>query len=334
MKFKKEYIILGAVILALGTYLFLNQQDRIHYDLPETEGLDTAAITRIEMTKAGETVTLTRHDSQWRLAPGDYPADQAQVDRMLKSVAELTITALVSETQSYARYDLDADRQIVVKAFEGDQLVRRFAVGKAASTFRHTHILLGEDKNVYHAAGSFRWEFDKPVDELRDKKVLEFDRRAVTEIAIEADDKRLVITKQEPAPAEAKPEEDQSDTADAQEPAPADRWVSAEGQEIDAAEVEQFLSALSPLKCSGFMETDQKDSLTAPRYRLQIKGAAAKTLEVFAPAEGGGPDYAGLSSDSPYPFKLAEFDVTKIKDFYTAATGTANSSDAPVPDEN
>ena len=329
MKFKKEYVILGVVILALGTYLLLNQQDRIHYALPETADLDATKITKIEITKAGKTVSLTRQDDQWRLTPGDYPADQTQVERMLKSVAELTVTALVSETQNYARYDLDADRRIDVQAYEGNQLVRRFMVGKAASTFRHTHVLLGEDKNVYHAAGSFRWEFDKPVDDLRDKKVLDFERGMITEIAIETDDKQLVITKQAPPPAKAEPAGDKSDNEAAQAPAPPDRWLTADGQAVDAADVEQFLSALAPLKCSTFLETEQKNALTDPQVRLQLKGAeTAKTLDLFPPSAEAESDYAGISSDSPYPFTLAEFDVTKIKDFYTAITGIEKSTES------
>ncbi len=164
MKLKKEYALLGIVILALGLYLFLSKRDRVHYTLPETPRLETADITRVEIEKAGGNLTLKRADNQWHLTPGDYPADTAQVERMLKSVAELTVTALVSESQSYARYDLDAERRIEVRAYNKDQLVRQFTVGKAASTFRHTHVLLGADKNVYHAAGSFRWEFDKPID--------------------------------------------------------------------------------------------------------------------------------------------------------------------------
>jgi hypothetical protein len=332
MKFKKEYAVLGAIIVALGLYLFFNRQDRIHYELPEPPRLDTAAITRVEITKAGETVTLTRHEDQWRLAPGNYPADSAQVERMLKSVAELTVTALVSETQSYARYDLDADRKIDVKVYKGEERVRQFAIGKAASTFRHTHILMGEDKNVYHAAGSFRWEFDKPVDDLRDKTVLDFDRDKITEISLEVDGAHLIITKQISASGAAKPEGDNPDAEAAQDPRPTVRWVTSEGTAVEAAEVEPFLSALSPLKCKAFLASDQKETLTAPQYRVRLKGAETKTLDLFKPQADAENDYAGISSDTPYPFKLTEFDVTKITDLYQGVTGD-NEDDAPAPGE-
>lgn len=332
MKFKKEYALLGIVILALTLYLCFNQEDRIHYDLPQPSQLDPDTITRIEITKGGQTLTLTRQDDQWRLTPGDYPADTAQVERMLKSVAELTVTALVSETQSYARYDLDADRKIEVRAFKGDKNVRQFAIGKAAGTFRHTHVLVGEDKNVYHAAGSFRWEFDKPVDDLRDKTVLNFDRAAITTIALEADGKPLVVKKQAAASeedTEAKPSEDPPPVEEQTAP-PAARWVTAEGETVDPAAVEQFLSALAPLKCNAFLDADQKAGLADPQYRLQLGGTETKTLEVYTPLSDTETDFVGTSSDSPYPFKLTEFDVEKIKEFYGAVTGTGDEAPSPA----
>lgn len=290
MKFKKEYALLGIVILALALYLFFNQKDRIHYDLPQPSQLDPDTITRIEITRGGQTLTLTRQDDQWRLSPGNYPADAAQVERMLKSVAELTVTALVSETQSYARYDLDADRKIEIRAFKGDKLVRQFAIGKAAGTFRHTHVLVGEDKNVYHAAGSFRWEFDKPVDDLRDKTVLTVDRGAVTAITLTAGDRTLVVRKAPPAPAEDNKEGKSTETPageDQDETAPEDQWVTAGGEAVETATVDQLLSALSPLKCSAFLDDQAKAALDDPQYRLEIEDPDSKTLEVYPPRTTG-----------------------------------------------
>lgn len=330
MTLKKEYALLGIAILALGLYLFLNKQDQVHYTLPETPRLETTEVTKIEIGKAGGTVTLTRQDDQWRLVPGDYPADTAQVERMLKSIAELTITALISETQSFARYDLDADRKIEVRAYNGDRLVRQFAVGKAASTFRHTHVLLGDDKNVYHAAGSFRWEFDKPIDDLRDKTVLTIDRNAITAIEILADDKVLAIEKSAPPPEEAKP--DQAAAPDDQTSSPpAANWVTAEGETVDTADVDQLLAALTPLKCKAFLADDQKAALADPRYRLQLKGPDTQTLEIFAPLTDSETDFTATSSGTPYPFTLAEFDVTKIKDFFNAVTGVEDEPEVPAP---
>ncbi len=329
MKLKKEYALLGIVILALGIYLFLNKRDRVHYTLPETPRIETADISRVEIQKAGGDLTLKRTDDGWRLSPGDYPADTAQAEQILKTVADLTVTALVSETQSYARYDLDAERRIEIRAYSKDRLVRQFTVGKAASTFRHTHVLLGEDKNVYHAAGSFRWEFDKAVDELRDKTVLTFDRSAVTAIELTAEGEKLVITKERPAP-EADSAEKPTLEGDQTKSPPEARWVTAAGETIEATDVDQLLSALSPLKCSAFLDEAPQTIGADPQYRLELKGPESKTLEIFSPAAETESDFSARSSDSPYAFKLTEFEVAKIKDFFTAATGSGDEADTPA----
>ncbi len=263
MKLKKEYALLGIVILALGIYLFLNDQDRVHYTLPETPRIETADITRVEIRKAGGNLTLKRADDGWRLTPGDYPADSAQVERMLQSVAELTVTALVSESQSYARYDLDPERRIDVRAYNKDRLVRQFTVGKAASTFRHTHVLLGEDKNVYHAAGSFRWEFDKAVDELRDKTVLAFERSAVTAIDLTAEGQQVVVTKKAATAAEESLPSSPPAEGQTEEKSGETRWSTAAASTSSPAPVTQRVSPDFSSVCSSAGGDDGGDSSAA-----------------------------------------------------------------------
>jgi hypothetical protein len=165
MKVKKEYAILAVVIVALGLYLFFRNTDRTTYTLPELPAVKTQDLTKIEIGKGNQTVVLTRKDDGWLVAPGDYPADGTLVDRMLDALADLKVTALVSETRNYTRYELDENQQIRVTAYQDDKAVRSFRIGKAAETMRHTHITLSDDPNVYHAQGNFRQDFDQSVDE-------------------------------------------------------------------------------------------------------------------------------------------------------------------------
>jgi hypothetical protein len=98
--------------------------------------------------------------------------------------------------------------------------------------------------------------------------------------------------------------------------------------------VDQLLSALSPLKCSAFLDSADKSTLTDPKYRVRLEGRATQTLEIYSPAADAA-DFPGTSSDSPYPFKLSEFEVSKIEDFHKAVAGTGDedeNADAPASD--
>ena len=62
MKIKKEYLILAVVIAALAAYLYQRTADRTHYTLPKLPALAAGDITRVQMTRGAETVTLARQD--------------------------------------------------------------------------------------------------------------------------------------------------------------------------------------------------------------------------------------------------------------------------------
>ena len=201
MKFKKEYAILSVIIVALGLYLFFRNADRTTYTLPVLPAVDAQDLTKIEIGKGSRIVVLTRSDDGWTVSPGDYPADAGLVRPMLEALAGLTATTLISETKNYARYELDEEHQVRVSAYAGDRAVRTFHIGKAADTWRHTHITLADDPNVYHARGNFRMDFDQTVENLRDKTVLQFEKYAVKEIAIETEENTVVMKKQTVSPA-------------------------------------------------------------------------------------------------------------------------------------
>ena len=203
MKVKKEYAILSVVIVALGLYLFFRNTDRTTHTLPELPEVKIQDLTKIEIGKGDQTVVLTRREDDWFISPGDYPADVNLVNRMGNALADLKVTALVSETRNYARYELDERQQIRVTAYQGDKAIRTLHIGKAAGTMRHTHITLSGDPNVYHAQGNFRQEFDQSAESLRDKTILAFNNDEITEFSIATGDRTLRIKKTDaPQPAE------------------------------------------------------------------------------------------------------------------------------------
>jgi hypothetical protein len=142
MKIKKEYIILILIIAGLSAYLLMRSSDRTHYQLPQIAGLEQKQVTKIEISKEGNSIVLNKKDNKWYLDPPGYLVDAYKVNDMLTVFETLALTALVSESEDYVRYDLHAGGKITVKAWQEDSLMRNFDIGKAASSFRHTFVKL------------------------------------------------------------------------------------------------------------------------------------------------------------------------------------------------
>ena len=168
--FKKEYIILGVVIAALLLYLVLRNPDKVHYQLPQLKALDGKTLTKIEIAGPGETVTLVKKDEQWVIDPKGYPTDVSKVKDITDIVTQLNLTALASRAKNYSRYDLGKEKAIGVKAYRGDTVAREFEIGKVTATNNHTFVKIKDDDRVYHAAKSFRRNFDKPRISKRNRK--------------------------------------------------------------------------------------------------------------------------------------------------------------------
>ena len=129
MKIKKEYIILVLIIAGLCVYLFIRSSDHTFYQLPHLAKLEQQDIAKIEILKQGNSIVLKKRDNQWYLEPAGYLADKNKVNTMLSALDALTLTALVSESKDYNRYDLNDEKRITVKAWQQDMLKRNFDIG-------------------------------------------------------------------------------------------------------------------------------------------------------------------------------------------------------------
>ena len=310
MKIKKENILLVAVVLGLSLYLLLNKTDRTFYNLPEFKEIPEKEVSKIEISKKDSILLLKKKDDVWLISPEGYRADSGMVKTMLNVVDKLTLTALVSESKDYIRYNLNDDNKIVVKAWSGDTLKREFEVGKTASTYQHTFVRLAGDDRVYHAGGNFRGIFDKTVEELRDKKVLAFDKADIQEIHIKKGEKSIVFIRK-------KGSEDTTTDKDKEVKSSEQTevkliWQTAEGKKGDKSGLDRLLSGLSALHCDKFINNRNKKDLTDPVYTVLLKGAKDYSLSIFAGKDKDSKDYPASSSETAYPFILSEWHAKKI----------------------
>ena len=310
MKVKKEYIILAIVIAALSVYLAMRTSDRTQYELPDIPPVVGKDISKLQITRDKVSIVLNKKDDKWYIAPEEYPADGGKVKNMLNAIENLAVTALVSESKNYLRYDLTAEKGINVKAWQGENLKRDVDLGKTASSFRHTFVKMAGDERVYHARGNFRNNFDVHVDDLRDKRVLALNPADIQQMQVTGDRQSLTLNKTPPpAAVDGTPTEKKAEsTPAAGEPV----WQSADNRPVDEAVVQQILTAASKLLCEKYITDRRKDEFTSPLYTLQLKGTQEYSLSIFAKNAEKDTNYPAISSGSDYAFLLSDSLVDRL----------------------
>jgi hypothetical protein len=302
---KREYIVLLLIIAALSIYLAVQKRGEVHYVLPELEKIEKADVSRLLINSGSASLTLKRDGEEWSVMPGGYPADVSLVDRMLAEVGGLTLTALVSESKSYDVYDLDEDNRIEVGAYGGEgKAIRKFAVGKAASSYRHTFVTVGDGHEIYHARGSIRSVFDKTVASLRDRSVMSFDER-INEVTVSDGGNGTAFVRSS-VPVEVNVNREQAEETGGE---PKDTWVTDKGRPVKGEDLDDVIKTIQKLKCDYFIEGRGKGDLGNPGYEVSLRGAKTYTLSLF---EKEGDKYAATSSESAYPFVISERKADRI----------------------
>jgi hypothetical protein len=308
MKVKKEAVILAVLIIGLSFYLVLHERDETHYTLPVLEPVPGGEVSKIEVSKPDGTLTLNREGDQWILSPEGYSAEESKVKSMLDIVSGLTLTALVSESKSYERYNLDEAQRITVKAWAGETLKRNFHIGKAAPSYSHTFVKIAGDHRVYHARSNFRARFDQGVDKLRDRSALSFQTAEIQGVQMTEGDSSLSLVRQS-VPVEVSP--DQEGEAEA----PKEAWI-VEGQEgerqVHESKLDRLLATLSNLKCSAYLDGRTKEDFSNPLYSVELKGTQTYRLDIFEKLSTEEKRYPAVSSQNDFPFFLSDYLADQI----------------------
>jgi hypothetical protein len=269
-------------------------------------------ISKIEIEKADEKIVLKKRGDSWLLAPQDWPADPQRVKGINDTLAQLTLTAMVSESKNYSRYGLSQDKKISVRAWVGDTLQREFDIGNDVASSRHTFVRLAGDNRIYHARDNFRNKFNRPQGEFRDKTVLSFAGSDIQEIELAKGENVLLLRRsQAPLEKEAAGDEGQS-------PLKGEMiWQDRDGRKGDETRLNRLLTALSNLSCDAYIDDRKKEDFTNPIYSIRLTGDREYSLKIFSKLEEDDDQYPAVSSENNYPFLLPEW---KAKDVMPEAT--------------
>ena len=241
----------------------------------------------------GETaVVLTRGAKGWALADmGDFPAEGTKVDALLTKLADLKRPMPVATSKESLKRHKVADegyeRRVVLES--GGKPVATLLLGDSPGPRRQFARPAG-DSAVYDLDLALYDLGNRPDDWLA-KDGLRVDQESIEGVA--AKDWELIKDK--------------------------DSWRFAgadAGKAPDSAAVINLLGRIGNLGYRGVLGTQDKpefnQSAPAIELRLKLKNGDTRTYRISKPKEGQ--DYVLKSSDRPWYFKVADFDLEGVID--------------------
>jgi hypothetical protein len=285
----------------LGVAVALRSGNRVRYSLPRLATVKADDLTRITIERSTGSIELQKREGSWRILPEGYAADPGTVGSMVSALAELSMTALVSESESYSRYELDEPERIRVTAYAGDKEARRVDVGKQDEGRRSSFVLLSGDKRVWSSSLNLRSLFDKEKDKLRDMTVLDFQQDAIAEVVAKQGGTALELRKV---------------TEQAADKSSSTTWKDASGAAVDQDKVATLLRTLARLRCQRYGEKGEALGKELLNVFLKAEDGTGYTVSFY---EKSGGQYPGLSSGSDYPFYVAEYQYKDVAGIFGSA---------------
>ena len=208
------------------------------------------------------------------VAPVDFAADEITVGGLANTLAQLAREAELQDPQPLPIYGLGPDGEVVKFVAAGDEYALRLGIETPVGENAY---VLAEGSGVVSIVPSWRVDsFRRSLDELRDARVLHFDRTALVGLSVRWSDGFAKLEKR------------------------GDGWwlVEPVAERADAHTVDTLLSDLSFLRAEGFADAPLSDAelgLDTPAYRVELSSDTSES----APAAGG-PSVAAITVGAIY----------------------------------
>jgi hypothetical protein len=197
--------ILAVLAAALGAFIYFYERHRTPAadDAPPGPtgkvfpGVTADAVEEVRITRAsGETTTLRLVDKAWRIVtPIDAPADQSEATNTASNLATADIQSVVDEQpKDLAAFGLATPR--VTVAFKAGARSGTLLIGDKNPTGSDLYAKLPDSPRVLLVSGYLDGTFDKSTFQLRDKKLLAFDREKVDRIEVTSADGSVSVVRQ------------------------------------------------------------------------------------------------------------------------------------------
>jgi hypothetical protein len=192
MRGGRSLLVLVALAVGLGAYIYFVERERDPSDAPETREkvitVESSAVEEVEIRSAsGQTTTLKKAGTDWQVvAPVTAPADSSTVESLLSSLATLEIQRVVEETPAaLAPFGLEPPRFSVAFRTAGSTTPQRINFGNKTPTGSDLYARLDGQPRLFVVASYLEDTFNRDTFALRDKDALKFASTDVDSLTIE-----------------------------------------------------------------------------------------------------------------------------------------------------
>jgi len=192
MRFKKT-VIFGFILLALASYVYLfemrgaQQREEAERASQEVVSFDTDEVEELKLVHDDETIHCVRDSGDvWRLVdPLATEGSADDIKRILSTVKDATIRRTVADSaERLADYGLSRPQVTVSVRHQGEQEWRSVTLGDRNPTGTYAYAKRDGEPAVFLVSSSLLNSLDKSPDDLRFRKILDFDKEEVRTISL------------------------------------------------------------------------------------------------------------------------------------------------------
>jgi len=271
MKLRNNLILLIALIIfAVLVFLlekpFEDKSKKAREEAgPLFSELQIDKVKKIQVKKGGDTiVSLIYRDNAWFVVGDEeYPADQGLVKEALDKIQKIQRINLASRKKDkHAMFEVAPGIATEVILFGPDEKeMAHLMIGKSGPDLFSTYVRSADSDDVFLNEEHLQGQFNREVNNWRDKQIFDFDPNGATELEIAKKEETIILSK------------------DTEQNWHLEQPVSSLAEK---AEVEKILRALASLRAADFAskEETKESGIDQPTCQIsvELKDGQKKTL--------------------------------------------------------
>ena len=267
-------VALVLVLAGLGAYIYFVDSGKPAAGTEPNEkvfSVESGQINEVRLTSGGETTVLVKKDAGWQVTePAATDADPTEASSLATNIASMEQTRVVDENASdLAPYGLSEPRITLAFKAEGGHS-GEVSLGDKTPTQGDVYAVKPGTKRVFLVSSYLETTFDKKPFDLRDKRVVRFERDKVDSVEVTRGRDAIKLSRT------------------------GSDWTV--GQPVagraDYAAVEGLLTRMSTAGMASIVSEDTSDlkpyGLDAPDMHITLGAGSSQTvLEIGGTSEGG-----------------------------------------------